>query len=309
MQPVGGMHSNATSVVVPTWQRALWLERCLAGVEDQDPPPSEVIVVGRAEDIEARSIATTRSGFVRWVEVGRSGHIAPVKRGIEESTADFVAILDDDVVPDHGWLAALLEPFSDEGVACVGGRVLTPTMRLRLRKDPGQIRWYGQHIGNVSAIDGSHPFDVVSVMECNWAWRRTVLQELWFDPRLDFDDASMYGLDLTLQARERGYRVVYQPAAVVLNASAPRDPSLDRADRVDRTYSYSRNYSLIASRHLHGFRRACLWLWWLLIGERGSYGVATAIVDLVRGEVPGAVVVASFRGKVAGARVWLSARD
>jgi hypothetical protein len=162
-------------------------------------------------------------------------------------------------------------------------------------------------VGNITAVDAPHPFDVASVMECNWAWRRAVLQELWFDPRLDFDDASMYGLDLTLQARERGFRVYYQPAAVVVNASAPRDPSLDRANRVDRMYSYSRNYSLIASGHLRGFRRACFWLWWLLIGERGSYGAATAIADLLRGKVQGAAVVASFRGKAAGARLWLAA--
>ena len=300
------MRSNSTSVVVPTWQRAPWLARCLAGVEDQSPPPNEIIVVGRAEDIEARSIVASRSRYVRWVEVGRPGHVAPVIRGIEESRGDIVAILDDDVVPETDWLQALLEPFHDPTVACVGGRVVTPGLRARVYADAGQIRWYGRHIGNVAMLRGPRPFDVAGVMEGNWAWRRAALSGLRFDPRLDFDDASMYGLDLTLQARELGYRVVYQPAARVTNLIAPREPSLNRDDRPARTFSYSRNYSIIASRHLRGARLTAFWLWWVLVGERGSYGVATGAIDLVTGRTRSPEIVASFKGKLNGARQWLA---
>ncbi len=298
------MRSNSTSVVVPTWRRALWLERCLAGVEDQSSPPNEIIVVGRAEDIEARSIVGSRSRTVRWVEVGRPGHVAPVMQGIEESKGDIVAILDDDVVPETDWLQALLEPFQDPTVGCVGGRVVTPGMRARVHADAGQIRWYGKHVGNVAMLPGPRPIDVAGVMECNWAWRRTVLEQLDFDSRLDFDDASMYGLELTLQAREQGLRVVYQPAAVVANASAPRDPSLDRGDRAARTFSYSRNYSIVASNHLRGIRLAVFWAWWMLMGERGSYGIVSGLMDMLIGRASPAVVHAAFRGKVAGARAW-----
>ena len=302
MEPVGGMRSNSTSVVVPTWRRALWLERCLAGVEKQSLPPNEIIVVGRAEDIESRSVVASRSRSVRWVEVGRPGHIAPVMRGIEESRGDIVAILDDDVVPETNWLHALLEPFQDPTVACVGGRVVTPGTRARVHVDAGQIRWYGKHVGNVAMLRGPRPIDVAGVMECNWAWQRARLSGLRFDRRLDFDDASMYGLDLTLQALERGFRVVYQPAAIVMNASAPRDPSLDRRDQVARTFSYSRNYSIVASNHLRGVRLAAFWTWWMLVGERGSYGVVSGVIGMLFGRASQAVVHAAFRGKVAGAR-------
>ncbi|HET7235851.1 MAG TPA: glycosyltransferase [Actinomycetota bacterium] len=298
------------SVVVPTWRRAPWLDRCLAGLQAQDPSPAEIVVVGRREDEDAQVVVASRASSadipIRWVEVERPGHVAPVRLGIDTSAGDVVAVVDDDVVPQAGWLAALLDPFSDPSVACVGGRVVTPGQRARVRPDAGQIRWYGHHIGNVAMVRAPEPFDVAGVMECNWAWRRAVLREVRFDPRLDFDDASMYGLDLTLQARERGSRVVYQPAAVVVNEGAPRDPSLARDDRVPRTFTYSRNYSLIASRHLRGLRLPAFWLWWLLIGERGSYGVATAVVDLIAGRTSPAIVTASFKGKFAGVRQWLA---
>ena len=298
------------SVVVPTWQRAQWLDRCLAAVVPQSKTPDEIVVVGRADDADARSVVEFRSSTapspVRWVEVDRPGHVAPVIRGMKHATGDIVAFLDDDVIPQEGWLSALVQPFDDDSIGCVGGRVVTPGLRGRVYPDAGQIRWYGKHVGNIAMVVAPNPFDVMGVLEGNWAWRRTMLSSLGFDRRLDFDDASMYGLDLTLQARERGFRVVYQSAAVVVNASAPRDPSLDRGDRAARTFSYSRNYTVIACRHLRGIRLPVFLLWWFLVGERGSYGAATALVDFLASRAEPRVVFASFRGKIEGVRVWLA---
>ena len=296
----------SVSVVIPTWRRAAWLDLCLGALLSQSITPDETIVVGRPEDEGARSAVHERGSRVRWVEVDRPGHVAPIVRGIGQSRGDIVAMLDDDVVPVAGWLEALLTPFSDPSVACVGGRVVTPGMVARVKPRAGQMRWYGQYVGNAAMVRSPTLLDVASVPEGNSAWRRSVIEEMHFDPRLDFDDASMYGLDLTLQARECGFRIVYQPAAVVLNLNAPRDPRLDRAERRARTFSYSRNYSLIASRHLRGVRLVAFWLWWVLIGERGSYGLATGAVDLLLGRTRVTNVVTSFQGKVQGARLWLT---
>jgi hypothetical protein len=45
--------------------------------------------------------------------------------------------------------------------------------------------------------------------------------------------------------------------------------------------------------------------WWLVFGERGSSGAASAAIDPVSARVDRAVVAASFRGKLAGAKLWL----
>jgi GT2 family glycosyltransferase len=216
-----------------------------------------------------------------------------------------VAFVDDDAEPEIGWIAALLEMFADPLVACVGGRVNTVDFKGIVHRDAGRIRWYGKHIGNIGALDVSQPIDVDAVVECNWAWRTDMLRRLCFDPALDFDDASMYGLDLCLQVKERGYRVIYQPAARVLHHEAPRDPSLDRGDRTRRVLSYSRNYTYIALRRFRGLRRRVFPLWWWLVGERGSYGLAKAGIDLVlQGRAVWPVVRASFAGKSEGIRAW-----
>lgn len=271
--------------------------------------PNEIIVVGRETDEAARGIIEEESKYTAnlcWVEVEIPGHIPPVIRGLEESTGDIVVFLDDDAEPCEGWLEALVRPFEDATIACVGGRVETLGFYGHVHRDAGQIRWYGKHVGNVAMRDGDGSMAVASVMECNWAWRREVLRSLEFDPVFAADDASMYGLDLCLQASAKGYGVVYEPRARVVHHAAPRDDSLDRGDRPQRMVTYSRNYTYTVLRHLRGLRRIAFLTWWWLIGERGSYGALTGMYDFIargsRHTVP--LVWASLKGKWEGVLEW-----
>jgi GT2 family glycosyltransferase len=242
---------------------------------------------------------------VRWIEVEGSGHIAPVRKGLSAASGDIVAFLDDDTEPESGWLASLIEPFDNPNVGCVGGRVLNPGPPAKSLPDAGRIRWYGRYIGNIGARKDNGPVDLDGAMEGNSAWRTSLLRKIGFDPVLDFDDASMYGLDLCLAARSFGFRVVYQPNARILHHSAPREPELDRTNRPRGVISYSRNYTYIALKHLRGPRKLAFILWWWLVGERGSYGVATGLYDLVmhRGASK-ALMAASFDGKWRGVTEW-----
>ena len=140
----------------------------------------------------------------------------------------------------------------------------------------------------------------------SWAWRASVLRRLTFDPKLDFDDASMYGLDLCWQAKELGFRTYYHSAARVVHHVAPRDPGLDRAQRDRRAVAYSRNYTYIGLKHLPPLRRLVYSVWWWLIGDRGSYGPLLAMADMARGRRNVAPVArAAMIGKWQGLRAWM----
>lgn len=298
------------SVIVPTWHRAKWLDRCLAGIDRQDVEPLEVLVVGRDEDRDAREVcrrcAADQNLPLTWTTVETPGHIPPVQRGLELARGELVAFLDDDAEPRRGWLGALVEPFVEPTVACVGGRVEAPGFDGVVHPDAGRIRWYGKHVGNLGALEAEAPRLVHGVVECNWAWRREVLDGLEFPPVFTRGDASMYGLDLCLQARAAGHWVVYQPTARVIHHLAPRDGSLDRADRAGRTVSYSRNYTWIALQRFRGIRRMSFPIWWWLVGERGSYGLLAALVDAVLQSPArtGRLLGSSLRGKWQGVQAW-----
>jgi GT2 family glycosyltransferase len=300
----------SVTVVVPTYQRRDLLVKCLDGVLSQMPPPDDVVVVVRPDDLESIR-AIQRQPIrerVRRVDVAEAGHVPPVRAALQAITTDLVAFIDDDAVPESGWLAALVDIMRDPTVACTGGHVHTEGKPPIVHADSGRIRWYGKHVGNVASIQSRLPLEVDAVMEGNSCWRTHTIRSLEFHPVLARDDASMYGLDLCLQAKERGARVVYTSAARIVHTPGPRRGSSPREDRCSAHRSYSRNYTLIAMRHFRGVRWVAFVLWWWIIGERGSYGAATGVVDLLAGRAQLSHIRASFEGKAEGVRSWRDRR-
>jgi O-antigen biosynthesis protein len=288
-----GTEPSSVTIVIPTYNRPGPLVDCIRSIVQGRQLPAEIVVVGRDGDartaevmVKAQGICTGKTILrVGWVT--QPGHLPPVQKGLVLAANKIVAFLDDDVTVTPDWLAHLVVGFQDSKVGVVGGRVITPVApALRLKGKPGNTSWYGRHWGNVASLQGESAIDVQGVMECNWAWRRSVLNSISFDPILNFDDACMYGLDLCLQARSAGWRIVYEPHALVYHHAAPRAIELDRTDRPRRTFAYSRNYTYIMLKHLEWWRKPIFLAWWFLIGERASWGLAAVFADAARGRPP-----------------------
>lgn len=306
------------SVVIPTYMRPSALEQCVLSLRGLDVKPDEIVIAGRKGDSEtAKMIHDLQSEpstgpRLRDVWVSIPGHIPPVCEAMQAATGEIVAIVDDDVTVPREWLGLLVANFeADSRVAVVGGRVSVPDqLPPPLKGLPGRLTWYGRLWANLGNLPGSEPIDVVAVQECNWAWRKSVVQTLEFDMILNFDDASMYGLDWCLQAQALGYRVVYDPRAAVWHHTAPRAPELDRADSVRRAISYCRNYTYIMMKHLPVWQQLAFLAWWLLIGERGGWGLAVAAADAVvnRRLNRREEIAASLRAKMTGIRLAVARR-
>ena len=84
----------------------------------------EVLLVhdGRPGDVaEARRILAPSGVDLRVVSAPGCGYYELKNAGARAARGELVAFLDCDVIPEPGWLGALLEPFSDPGVAVVAG--------------------------------------------------------------------------------------------------------------------------------------------------------------------------------------------
>lgn len=301
-----------SSVVIPTYLRPEALQECIESLLHGAARPNEVIIVGRESDQATRyvveSVCANQASPVcfrsAWVKV--PGHIPPVEAGLHLASGDLVAFVDDDVTVTDDWLAFLLRHFSDPSIGVVGGRAVVPGLPLPKRKGkPGRVSWFGKTWGNVPAMDGDQVVEVDTVMEGNCAWRRDLLRSLDLDPALNFDDAVMYGLDLCLQAKALGYRVIYDPRALAYHHVKPRVPELDRERRPPRVFSYSRNYTYIMLKRLPLWRRSVFLVWWFGIGERAAVGLATWLASplIFRGRQRGESRSA-FAGRIEGVRLW-----
>ncbi len=140
-------------------------------------------------------------------------------RGAREAKGDLLVYIDDDVRVCAGWAAAIVAPFTDPGVACVGG----PVAAVLEGEPPPWLdqfdSWY------LSALDlGPERRELrwpEGVNGCNLAVRRRALLAVGgFNPDA-FADPAMVWLrgdgegGLQRKFRDAGLRVFYEPAARV----------------------------------------------------------------------------------------------
>lgn len=218
------------TVVIPTYRRPAGLRRCLTALGSQRPGFDwDVLVVdndpagdGKAAEQACGELRAARPDVLvtRLVEQ-QPGAAHARNRGIAAAEGDVVAMLDDDVWPQPGWLAAIAGPVLAGEVAGAGGRVvLDPTA--------SRPRWFSDSSvgGYLTAHDlGPRPHDLdyyaELVVTANAAFRRESLLRIGgFDPafgprgkvQLVGDDAH-----LTRQVLRLGQRVVWCPEAVVIH--------------------------------------------------------------------------------------------
>lgn len=202
--------TTSYDVVVPTSGRAS-LSRTLAGLAAGGGPwPQAVLVVDdrpgdqRGQPLSVHCASGALRRRIRVLSDGASqGPAAARNRGWREGSAEWVAFLDDDVVPRSGWRRALSADLDDLGpdVGASQGRVHVPLPEGRRPTD-----WERNVAGLESAVWAT----------ADMAYRRSVLAELGgFDerfPRPYREDADL-GLRTVASGRliARGRRLVVHP--------------------------------------------------------------------------------------------------
>ena len=107
------------SVVVVSYRRPRLLALTLKALEYQRHRNFEVICVADLPP-EARPASPLA---IRWFRFDRPNISAARNLGIAAARGEIVAFIDDDAVPEFGWLTALEAPFADPAVGAAGGFV------------------------------------------------------------------------------------------------------------------------------------------------------------------------------------------
>ena len=197
------------SVVVPTCNRSGLITRLLEALATQEiAEPFEVVVVDdRSKDdtldrlhAVAPSVPYELTILPSEVNTGPGG---ARNRGWQRTRGESIAFIDDDCVPDRGWLAAMVAGLEKADIAV--GRTRPPADQLN-------------HIGPFSSyldLDHNRSFST-----CNIGYRRSVLQATG-----GFDDGFLWpngeDTDLGLRSVKSGYRDLFVPDALVWHDVAP----------------------------------------------------------------------------------------
>ena len=220
------------SVVIPTAGRPAELDRCLEAISKQDYPAFDVIVVDNSTgDDETEQIA--RKWNARYVRELKKGLCRARNRGALVSSADVIAYLDDDSIPEPDWLRGLAMEFEDPQVMGVGGKTVPLKLETDSEKLFAEVRGSAYNRPVTLVVDRNTPywFEICGFggigAGCNMAVRRAAF-EVWpgFHERTD-RGTPVYGggeQHAFFSLVSRGFRVSYTPHAIVRH---PFPPTMD----------------------------------------------------------------------------------
>lgn len=231
------MNSPAVTatVVVCVYTEKRWddIVAAVGSVAAQDVAAAETLVI---VDHNPALLARAQEEFGPPVRVlpnaHRQGLSGARNTAIAEAVGDVVVFLDDDAAARPGWLAALLEPYSDPTVKAVGG-VAHPRWPVnRPRVLPGAAPYDPNATGELDWIVGCtytgqpvRQAEVRNLMGCNMSFRREVFERVGGFAedigRIGKNPLGCEETELCIRARQayqrtgEKIRIVFEPAAAV----------------------------------------------------------------------------------------------
>ena len=207
------------TVAVCTRDRPQDLRRCLEALSRAAGPPHEILVVDSCSSGPATRQVVEGFPGVRYAREEAPGLDRARNRALHEANHAIVAFIDDDAVPDPGWLPALVQNFRHNRVACVTGL----TMPLELETAAQECferyapfsRKFARKVYDWKKL---HPIGAGQAgAGVNMALRRDALDKVGpFDEALDAGTPTRSGGETEMFSRllAAGYQIVYDPSAL-----------------------------------------------------------------------------------------------
>ncbi len=210
------------SVVVPTYNRREGVLRCLRGAFVACKGVKDVslhVVDDGSEDGTLQALENLKSERPKNVRLhlhqqDHGGAGAARNTGFRASDTDLVVFLDDDCVPEPGWIQALLDAPWEEGFGGFGGKIVSPSQEGPVAR---YCRFLGMNefpSGAETAGQGTGSGWLNFINTANCAYRRECLEAVGgFEPL--FTGAGGEDHDLAWRVCLLGTRLGYCPEAVV----------------------------------------------------------------------------------------------
>ncbi len=207
------------SLVIPLFAAADLTCRCLETIRDNTFVIGyEVILVDDAADADTKQLLEQVHGAQVLVNEKNEGYLRSMNRGAALARGKWIVLCNNDIEVQPGWLEAMLAcAESDESVGVVAPKFVSPDGSLC---EAGAIIWNDGTGANFGRGDepGKFQYEYRREIDYGSAAALMVRGELWtevggFDERylpMYYEDA-----DLCFEAHQRGWRVLYEPRAVV----------------------------------------------------------------------------------------------
>ena len=311
-----------TSVLIPSFRRPHFLERCLDSLGRQSRPPDEVLVVWQADDFPTRDLAASKAASlpicVRILHSPVNGVVAAENLALDACTGEVILLIDDDAVAPADWIERHVAHYANAAVGAVGGPAddffadgsAFPTRAI---EPIGRLTWYGKPIGNmydhVAEWRTRAPIDVDHLVGYNLSLRRSAFDR--------FEEAlrpywNMFELDACLQVKSRGFRVLFDFGIVVEHHPTNTAYVGGRhGDLTVKCVNPSFNHAFVLSRRGGARLRWTRLPYLLFVGTVGAPGFLSSLLAAKRFGSPRRelrLLISCWRAKLQGWRLGAKAR-
>jgi GT2 family glycosyltransferase len=201
------------SVVIATYGRDSMLVDTVRRVLEQDPAPSEILIVDQTPahepSVERELGELAAAGAIAWIRRRAPSIPAAMNAGLLRARSDIVVFLDDDVIPAPGLLAAHRTAHRRSGAGVVAGQVLQPGEE----PTPGRGASFGFHSAERQWVG--------EVIGANFSIRRGLALAIGGMDENFVRAAYGFEAELCARAAAAGARILFEPLASVRHLRAP----------------------------------------------------------------------------------------
>lgn len=303
------------SVIVPTYRRPRYLERCLRALATQVRAPDEIIVVTRKEDDAAHKVVRRfieeckkHSILVKNVNVHRPGVVPAVNQGLQYVFEGVVCIIDDDSTAAEDWLQQIEGYYRKSTVGGVGGPIIPcvdnkPT--IKKRRIIGRVSWFGFVFNGLTEITET-PRYVDHLAGSNISFRRDLLNK--------FDESLLgyyfrFEMDACLHiVKKKRCKIIYDPNIRIYHHSKRSKIKPTNCQRYDEIYSINSNNTYVLLKYFSFLQKIIFLLFTFIIGDAPSNGFFTLMIRVIKYKEPKILkeILPAFRGKFNGILSYMS---
>ncbi|MCH7674735.1 glycosyltransferase family 2 protein, partial [candidate division KSB1 bacterium] len=217
-------------MIIPVFNQSHYTYQCLKSILENSPQDLyEVIIVDDRSTDDTQKILNNIKNIKVITNTENLGFLQNCNKGSKASKGEFILFLNNDTEVMQAWLTSMLSIFERfEKVGAVGAKLIYPDGKLQ---EAGGIIWKDGSGWNYGKRDNAEKPEYNYLREVDYCSaaclmvRADVFSEIGcFDER--YIPGYFEDTDLAFSIRDQGYKVLYQPQAVVIHyegVSAGRD--------------------------------------------------------------------------------------
>lgn len=209
------------TLYIPFYNASQYVDRVIPAVMTQSYPIEEVLIINDGsndKEIEAvkKYIDTTKYPLRIVSHEYNRGLSAARNTGFREANCEFVASLDADCVPEPDWLEKLMNNFSDEKIAGVGGTLIESV--IITNADKWRVARMSQNWGLDKILNPPFMFGHSNV------FRASAIKNVGYYDEQFKTNAEDYHISLSLY--KTGYQLIYEPKAITKHLKTDSNKSV-----------------------------------------------------------------------------------